>query len=155
MARRRGAPSGHRQGSAAQQQAQIAGEARRRLGIAGIEFEPRLPRHGVAPGRLRQASQARLRADFAALDAMERRGWLLGPALGADFFALQPLLGFVPEDEREPLLAALRALAPEQRALLGEMARRTPPAGREALRRELLATAPASRSAWLEQRSRQ
>ena len=101
------------------------------------------------------ASQARLRADFAALDAMERRGWLLGPALGADFFALQPLLGFVPEDEREPLLAALRALAPEQRALLGEMARRTPPAGREALRRELLATAPASRSAWLEQRSRQ
>ncbi|KAF1688865.1 DUF3619 family protein, partial [Pseudoxanthomonas koreensis] len=101
------------------------------------------------------ASQAQLRARFAALDAMERRGWLLGPALGADFFALQPLLGFVPEDERAPLLAVLRTLTPAQRARLGELAQRTPPAGREALRRELLATPPAQRGAWLEQRGRQ
>ncbi len=101
------------------------------------------------------ARQAQLRARFATLDAMERRGWLLGPALGADFFALQPLLGFVPEHERAPLLAALRSMTPEQRARLGELARRTPPAEREALRRELLATPPQQRGAWVERRSRQ
>jgi hypothetical protein len=101
------------------------------------------------------ASQAQLRARFDALDTMERRGWLLGPALGADFFALQPLLGFVPEDERAPLLAALRALSADQRARLGELSRRTPPLEREALRRELLATPPAQRGAWVERRNRQ
>ena len=83
---------------------------------------------------------------------MERRGWRLGPVLGADFVLLQPLVGFVPEDEREPLLAVLRTLTPEQRARLGALSLRTPPAERERLRRELLATPPAARTAWLDQR---
>ncbi|UWX04722.1 hypothetical protein H1235_01705 [Pseudoxanthomonas sp. NC8] len=99
--------------------------------------------------------RASLRARFAALDAMERAGWQLGPSLGADYVALQPLLGFVGEDERGPLLALLRELTPPQRARLGELSARTPPAGREQLRRELLAVPPAGRGAWLEQRARQ
>ncbi|MBO9716998.1 MAG: hypothetical protein J7507_09335 [Pseudoxanthomonas sp.] len=98
---------------------------------------------------------AGLRARFAALDAMERAGWLLGPALGADYVRLQPLVGFVGQDERGPLLAALRALTPEQRTRLGELSARTPPADRAQLRRELLATPPAGRGAWLEQRVQQ
>jgi len=96
------------------------------------------------------AAQAQLRARFLALDAMERRGWRLGPALGADYAVLQPLVGFVPEDEREPLLATLQALTPAQRAQLGALALRTPPAERERLRRELLAIAPEQRGTWLE-----
>ena len=101
------------------------------------------------------AARATLRARFASLDAMERNGWMLGPALGADYAALQPLLGFVGEDEREPLLAALRGLTPEQRRQLGDLSWRTPPAERQDLRRELLATPPAQRGVWLEQRGRQ
>lgn len=96
------------------------------------------------------ARQAELRAQFAALDAMERRGWLLGPALGADWVALQPLFGFVGADEREALLAALRGLGPEARAQLARLAHRTPPQARAALRRELLAQPPERRAAWLE-----
>jgi hypothetical protein len=99
--------------------------------------------------------RAGLRARFAVLDAMERAGWLLGPTLGTDYVALQPLVGFVGEDERGPLLMALRGLTPQQRARLGELSARTPPAGREQLRRELLATPPAGRGAWLEQRVQQ
>ncbi|UNK56127.1 hypothetical protein MNQ95_08005 [Pseudoxanthomonas daejeonensis] len=99
-------------------------------------------------------ARAALRTRFASLDAMERNGWMLGPALGADYAALQPLLGFVGEGEREPLLAALRAMTPEQRRQLGDLSRRTPPAEREALRRELLATPPPQRGAWLEERGR-
>jgi len=101
------------------------------------------------------AAQAQLRARFAALDALERRGWLLGPSLGADYIVLQPLFGFVPETERAPLLAVLRALEPEQRQRLGALAQRTPPAEREALRSALLAVPPAQRGAWIEQRGRQ
>lgn len=96
--------------------------------------------------------QAALRARFAALDAMERGGWRLGPALGADYPRLQPLIGFVDGEERAPLLAALRALSAEQRALLGELALRTPPTARAALRHELLAQPPEQRGAWLAER---
>jgi hypothetical protein len=99
--------------------------------------------------------RAGLRTRFEGLDGMERAGWLLGPTLGADYIALQPLIGFVDEDERGPLLSALRALTPQQRARLGELSARTPPAGREQLRRELLTTPPAGRGRWLEQRVQQ
>jgi len=98
------------------------------------------------------SEQAALRARFAALDAMERHGWLLGPALGADWPALQPLFGYVTEGEREPLLDALRALAPHQRAQLTALSRRTPPQQRAALRLELLAQPPAQRADWLARR---
>ena len=100
-------------------------------------------------------AQAELRARFAALDTMERRGWRLGPALGADYAVLQPLIGFVAGEERVPLLDALRALTPEQRAQLGELALRTPPTARASLRHELLAQPPASRGDWLAARARQ
>ncbi|MCR6687766.1 hypothetical protein [Pseudoxanthomonas sp.] len=102
------------------------------------------------PPAERQALQAR----FAALDGMERRGWWLGPALGADWPALQPLLGYVDEDERGAVLAALRALPAGSRAQLGELGRRTPADARAALRRDLLAQPADRRAAWIEQRSR-
>jgi len=94
--------------------------------------------------------QQALRAEFAQLDASERRGWRLGPALGSAFVALQPLLLQVPEAERLPLLDALRALTPAQRSDLGVLAQRTPPLQRDALRRALLSTAQVNRDGWLQ-----
>lgn len=89
------------------------------------------------------------RARFAQLDESQRRGWLLGPVLGADWGSLQPLLMQVPEAQREALLETLRALGPQQRADLGVLAQRTPPQDRDRLRRELLDTPAARRGAWL------
>jgi hypothetical protein len=94
--------------------------------------------------------QQALRAEFAQLDASERRGWRLGPGLGSAFATLQPLLLQVPDAERLPLLAALRTLTPAQRADLGVLAQRTPPLQRDALRRALLSTAQVNRGGWLQ-----
>jgi hypothetical protein len=96
--------------------------------------------------------QQALRAEFDQRDAAERHGWLLGPALGADFPALQPLLLQVPSPQRVPLLAALRAMAPAERIDLAMLAQRTAPQQRDALRRELMSTSAANRSAWLQDR---
>jgi hypothetical protein len=96
------------------------------------------------------AQQQALRAQFAQQDATQRHGWLLGPALGADFAALQPLLMQVPAIERKPLLDALRALTPSERIDLGMLAQRTPPQQRDALRRALLSTADGNRASWLQ-----
>ncbi len=93
--------------------------------------------------------QLDLRARHAQLDAIERRGWLLGPALGSEWPLLQPLLQHVPPAQRDPLLAALRAMTPQQRVDLGVLAQRTPPQGRDALRRALLAQPEPQRGAWL------
>ena len=95
------------------------------------------------------ARQQALRAQFDALDAGIRRGWLLGPTLGADWPRLHALFAQVPPEEREPLLAALRALSPQALADLGVLAQRTPPQAREELRRGLLAQPEALRAAWL------
>lgn len=100
------------------------------------------------PPQRRQA----LRARFDALDASQRRGWRLGPTLGAGYEKLQPLLAYVPPAQRSPLLAALRAMTAEQRAGLAVLAQRTPPQDRDALRGELLALSPAERAAWLRRR---
>ncbi len=100
------------------------------------------------PPQRRQA----LRAQFDALDASQRRGWRLGPTLGADYEKLQPLLAYVPPTQRLPLLAALRAMTAEQRAGLAVLTQRTPPQEREALRGELLALSPAEMAAWLRRR---
>jgi hypothetical protein len=96
--------------------------------------------------------QQALRAQFDALDASQRRGWRLGPALGADYEKLQPLLAFVPPAQRLPLLASLRAMTAEQRAGLAALAQRTPPQDRQALRAELLAQPEGQRKAWLQRK---
>jgi hypothetical protein len=62
---------------------------------------------------------------------------------------LQPLLAQVPASEHEPLLRTLRAMTSQQRRELGVLAQRTPPARREALRRDLMATSADARGDWL------
>lgn len=96
--------------------------------------------------------QQALRAQFDALDASQRRGWRLGPALGADYEKLQPLLAYVPPAQRLPLLASLRAMTAEQRAELVVLAQRTPPQDRQALRTELLAHSRTQLENWLQQK---
>jgi hypothetical protein len=95
------------------------------------------------------AEQAQLRADYAGLDEHVRRGWLLGPRLGADYPALQPLLAQVPAEQRAPLLRVLRSMTPAQRADLAVLMQRTPAEERDALRRALLSTSDDNRGAWL------
>ena len=90
-----------------------------------------------------------LRARFDALDESERQGWLLGPAIGADWPRLHALFAQVPEAQTAPLRAALRALTPEARADLAVLAQRTPPQARDELRNALLATPVHARGAWL------
>jgi hypothetical protein len=96
--------------------------------------------------------QQALRARFAQLDGSVRRGWLLGPALGADYARLQPLLMQVPATQREPLLAVLRAMTPAELDDLATLAQRTAPPQRDALRRDLISTSAANRAAWLQAR---
>lgn len=113
-------------------------------------------------GQLRRAAQdwqalppdrqQALRRQFEALDESERRGWLLGPSLGAHYVDLHPLLAQLPEAEHAPLLEVLRALSPQQRADVGVLVRRTPPQERAGLRRELLSTAAHNREQWIWQR---
>jgi len=103
----------------------------------------------LAPDR-RQA----LRAQFDALDRSERRGWLLGPDVGADYPALQPLLAQVPVTEHAGLLRVLRAMDSRQRRDLAVLVQRTPPQERPRLRRELVSTAAANREKWLWDRLR-
>ncbi|MBB6065888.1 hypothetical protein [Pseudoxanthomonas broegbernensis] len=129
-----------------------AGAAARRAAWQGLDpsEQARLREAAVALEALPEAERAALQARFGALDEVERRGWRLGPALGADYAALHPLLGYVAADEREPLLAALKAMTPAQRARLAELARLAPPSARDRLRRELLARPAAQWDAWLE-----
>lgn len=96
--------------------------------------------------------QAALRSRFDALDGMQRRGWRLGPVLGADYPRLQPLFGFVPEAERDATISLLRQLDVEQRNDLAVLAQRIPPQERAAFRQELLSVPVAARSAWLRAR---
>lgn len=98
--------------------------------------------------------QRDLRLEFADVPAAERRGWLLGPRLGQAWPRLQPLLMQVPAAQREPLLATLHQLSLLQLDDLATLAQRTPPQERDALRRELLSTAEANRTAWLRERLR-
>ncbi|WP_342316628.1 DUF3106 domain-containing protein [Lysobacter sp. FW306-1B-D06B] len=93
--------------------------------------------------------QAAWRAQFDALDRSDRRGWLFGPDLGADYGTLQPLLAQVPEGEHAALLRTLRAMPTQQRRELSVLVQRTPPAGRAALRRELLSVSAGERADWL------
>lgn len=93
-----------------------------------------------------------LRAQFDALEEVQRRGWRLGPALGRDYPVLFPLLAYVPAAQQQPLLARLRGLEAAQRADLGVLVQRTPPQERAALRNELLAVPRATLAAWLKRK---
>ncbi|BDU15120.1 DUF3106 domain-containing protein [Lysobacter auxotrophicus] len=93
--------------------------------------------------------QGAWRAQFNAMDRSERRGWLLGPAVGAEYAMLQPLLAQVPEAERAALLRTLRSMTSQQRRELGVLAQRTPPNARAALRRELVSVSAQERGDWL------
>ncbi|MBS0226793.1 MAG: DUF3106 domain-containing protein [Proteobacteria bacterium] len=97
--------------------------------------------------------QSRFRAEFAQLDRSEQRGWLLGPQIGALWPQLSPLLSYVPEDERAPLLRILHEMHPDELAVLGRIAWRTPPEQRDALRKQLIDVPAANRGAWLSQMS--
>lgn len=98
------------------------------------------------------ASRAALRAGFDALDVSTQRGWMLGPALGADYARLQPLLAQAPAPDHAPLLRTLRAMTAVERSKLGVLVQRTPPQERERLRRDLVSTSDINRAAWLELR---
>ncbi|MGV8932803.1 MAG: DUF3106 domain-containing protein [Luteimonas sp.] len=96
--------------------------------------------------------QRALRTQYDALDGSERRGWLLGPELGADYPKLHALFAQVPQAQREDLLAALRVMSPSARTDLSVLAQRTPPQGRDELRTQLLAVPATQRGAWLRAR---
>jgi len=91
-----------------------------------------------------------LRAQFDALDDVQRRGWRLGPVLGHDYPSLHPLLAYVSASQRLPLLAKLRSMDARQRAGIAVLAQRTPPQDRQALRNELLSVPSAQMAAWLQ-----
>ncbi|HVI59728.1 MAG TPA: DUF3106 domain-containing protein [Luteimonas sp.] len=109
----------------------------------------RLEEAAAAYAALPPERQAELRAQYDALDGSERRGWLLGPVLGADYPKLHAVVAQVPPHQRDDLLAALRALTAQGRADLAVLAQRIPPQQRDRLRRELLAQPRQSRDAWL------
>ena len=95
--------------------------------------------------------QARLQQRFQQLDRMHREGWRLGPRVGAHWPGLQPLVGWLPPAQRQPMRAVLWSLADEDLVRLVRLVERTPPEGRNALRRSLLEKTPAQRQAWLRQ----
>ncbi len=94
--------------------------------------------------------QHALRRQFDALDGRDKHGWLLGPVLGADYPRLQSLLSYVPAEQQSKLLQVLRAMNASERADLAVLAQRTPPEGRDTLRRALLSTADGNRGVWLQ-----
>ncbi len=130
---------------------------RRREAFDAIEAMPHAERM-----RLQQAAshfetrpedeRRALRATFEALDHGLRRGWRLGPTLGADWPGLHPLFAAMPVEQHAPAILALRAASPQARADLAVLAGRTPPHERGALREQWLAVPPEARDAWLRAR---
>ncbi|QOY62915.1 DUF3106 domain-containing protein [Lysobacter sp. H21R4] len=102
--------------------------------------------------RLDAAERLTLREAFDALDGSERRGWMLGPVLGRDYPALQPLLAQVPLEEHAALRTTLRAMTATQRRDLAVLVQRSSPQERDRLRSELATLQPAGISAWLWER---
>ncbi|MDR6991893.1 DUF3106 domain-containing protein [Luteimonas sp. 3794] len=139
-------------------QALPAGErARRRIAYQAVEALPhaermQLQRAAAHFDTLPEPEQRALRLAFEQLDQSLRRGWLLGPVLGADWPRLHPLFSAMPEDQRGPALLALRATSAQARDDLAALAQRTPPHERDALRAEWLAVPADTRDAWLRAR---
>ncbi|MEP6906892.1 MAG: DUF3106 domain-containing protein [Pseudoxanthomonas sp.] len=128
-------------------------EERRARYLAWLQLQPaeRTQLHALAAqvAAFPPARAQALRAQFDALEEVQRRGWRLGPSLGRDYAALFPLLAYVPQGQQQPLLARLRGLDAAQRADMGVLVQRTPPQERAALREELLKVPPASLAGWL------
>lgn len=103
----------------------------------------------AAFARLPPGTRDELRQRHAALPLDEQRGWRLGPALGPWYPRLQPLLGFVAEEEREPLLAVLHQMPPQELEVLSRLAFSTPPERRAELRAMLVRQPAADRLRWL------
>ena len=111
----------------------------------------RIALRGIA-SRLQRIStedQQALRTRFSALPADARQGWWLGPAMGRDWPRVAPLFVFVPEAQRGPLLALLRAADAEDVDALERLTQITPPEERDALRADLLRIPAAQRREWM------
>ncbi|TLX22813.1 DUF3106 domain-containing protein [Thermomonas fusca] len=104
---------------------------------------------------LPSAEQLALRERYASLSFDAHRGWHLGPRLGRDWPRIGALFAYVEPGEREALLRLLRSASAEELDTLARLAQITPPEARTALRRELLAQAPAQRATWLQARLQQ
>lgn len=135
----------------------VAERARRRTAHEAAEALPHAERMQLQQAAahfaaLPEAEQRELRTAFEQLDQGLRRGWLLGPVLGADWPGLHPLFSALPESERAPVLLALRAMSPQARLDLAALAQRTPPHERDALRRDWLAVPADARDTWLRAR---
>ncbi|MEG1678778.1 MAG: DUF3106 domain-containing protein, partial [Stenotrophomonas sp.] len=114
--------------------------------------QQRIRQAAAAIAALPDAQRQALRARYMDIDQMHRDGWLLGPQLGVLYPRLQPLLGYLPAAEREPVIALLRQLDAAQLEQLSLISQRTPPQQRDELRTQLLALAPAQRDAWLREK---
>lgn len=100
-----------------------------------------------------EVQQQQLRSQFDQLDRLHREGWRLGPRLGRYWPGLQPLIGYLPQVQRVPMLELLRGLDELALEHLVRLAERTPPSGRQQLREQLLALPPAQRARWLAERA--
>lgn len=108
-----------------------------------------LRQSAAAFAALPASEQAALRARFAQLSGDEQRGWRLGPVLGRWYPALQPLLAYVPEQERDELLRLLHSMSHAELEVLARLAFSTPPQARAALRAALLRQPPNQRLIWM------
>lgn len=133
-------PSSEREERRARYQAWLQLDANERVSLRALAAQVE-----AFPPERKQA----LRAQFDALDDVQRHGWRLGPVLGRDYASLHPLLAYVPLPQRLPLLARLRSMDEQQRVDLAVLAQRTPPQDRQALRSELLSVPPSEVAAWL------
>lgn len=130
---------------------------RRRIAFEAVEAMPhperaRLQQAAAQFAALPDDARQALRLEFDQLDLGLRRGWLLGPTLGAEWPALHPLFAAMPAEQHAPAMLALRAASTQARADLAVLAQRTPPHERDALRAQWLAIAPGARDAWLRAR---
>ncbi len=92
------------------------------------------------------AQQAALRARFGAQPREWQQAWLRGPSIGAWLDQAGMWFAYVPSQEREATLRMLQDLAPDARTQLFELSRRLSAPQREALRKNLLLTAPSARA---------
>jgi len=134
-----------------------AGRAEVRARYAAWQALDPAARESIRQARTRLAAlpvdqQRALRTRFDAMDRLHRDGWRLGPQLGRQYPALQPLFGYVPPEQRARTLELLHALDTEQLAQLAVISQRSAPQDRAALRDELLSLAPSARAGWLRAR---